>query len=104
MRQKIDDKTYEFDEAAVQYSKLTDKEAKARVQLVKDRINELKSDAELSDDPRKIYELRQLYSARAWYRLNKNRSKYFKIVTSGPSMRKAQRHPDVTDTKRRGKN
>jgi len=101
MRQKINDETYNFDEAAVQYSKLTDEEAKERVQAVKDRIKELKSNAELTQDPRKLYELRQLYHALYWYKQNKNRSKYFRIDTKGPSMRRAKRHPDATSIKHR---
>lgn len=43
MRQKIDEETYPFDKAAVQYSKLTDAEAKEQKQKVIDRIREIKS-------------------------------------------------------------
>jgi len=104
MRQKINDKTYNFDEAAVKYSKLTDEEAKAQVQKVKDRIKEIRSDAEVSKDPRKMWELRELFKALSWYKLNKNRSKYFRIDSVGPSMRRARRHPDDPSAKNRRKN
>lgn len=71
MRQKINEETYPFDKAAVQYSKLTDAEAKEQKQKVIDRI-----------------------------RANKNRSRFFRIDTLGPSMRRATRHPDDRGFKR----
>lgn len=85
---------YEFDDTSVKYASLTDEEAKTQVQRVKDRIKEIRGAANLSDNPQMIFELRELHSALAWYKANKNRSRYFKVVSSGASMRKAKRHPD----------
>jgi len=84
-----------LNEASVAYSLLTDEEAKDRVAQVKQSIRDILHSAEVSKDPRKIMELRELQSSLAWLKLNKNRSKYFDIVTSGPSMRSAKRHPHV---------
>ena len=84
-----------LNEASVAYSKLTDAEAKERVQQVKNSIKEILHSAEISKDPRKMFELRELQSSLAWFKLNKNMSKYFDIVSSGPSMRAAKRHPHV---------
>lgn len=100
MRQKINEETYPFDQAAVQYSKLTDEEAKEQRQKVIDRIREIKGRADIGEDPRLIFELRELYSSLAWYRANKNRSRFFRIDTLGPSMRRATRHPDGRGFKR----
>jgi len=94
----------ELDERAVAYSKLTDEEAKAQVQQVKDRIKEIQSTAELSNNPQLVWELRELTSSLAWYRMNKLRSKFFKVFTLGASMRKAKRHPNAESLKRRGTN
>lgn len=91
---------YVFDEASVKYAELSDEKALEQVQKVKDRIAELKTSAEISEDPRKVFELRELYSSLSWYRMNKNRSRYFKIISSGASMRKAKRHPDGRSFKR----
>jgi len=98
---EIKNKPYPFDEAALAYSKLTDKEAKVQVDKVKTRIKEIKTTADIGKDPRLMFELRELYSTLAWYRMNKNRSKFFRLSTLGPSMRRAKRHPDVRSTARR---
>lgn len=84
-----------LNEASVAYSKLTDAEAKERIQQLKNSIKKILHSAEISKDPRKMFELRELHSSLAWFKLNKNRFKYFDIVSSGPSMRAAKRHPHV---------
>lgn len=94
----------ELDERAVAYSKLTDEEANEQVQKVKNRIKEIRGAAELASNPQLVWELRELTSSLAWYKMNKHRSKFFKLITSGPSMRKAKRHPNAESLKRRGTN
>ena len=42
---------YVFDEASVKYAELSDEKALEQVQKVKDRIAELKTSAEISEDP-----------------------------------------------------
>lgn len=94
----------QLDERAVQYSLLTDAEAAAQVQQVRNRIKEIKSSAEIGKDPRLVWELRELTNSLAWYKANKNRSKFFKINSVGASMRKAKRHPNAESFKRSNKN
>lgn len=86
------DEKYDFDPAAEAYSKSTDAEAAAQVANLKEKIREIRSLADLGSDPAKVMELRHLTSALAWYKANKNRSKYFRIDSNGPSMRHANRH------------
>ena len=94
----------QLDERAVQYSLLTDAESAAQVQQVRNRIKEIKSSAEIGKDPRLVWELRELTNSLAWYKANKNRSKFFKINSEGASMRKAKRHPNAESFKRSNKN
>ena len=105
------------DRAAVQYAKLTDEEAAARVSSIKQQIRDTAALENLTKDPANIARLRELKSELHWLKANKNRSKYFKIVTSGPSMRRATRYArfhgamemtkgdkNVKNTGRKGKN
>lgn len=94
----------QLDERAVQYSLLTDAEAAAQVQQVRNRIKEIKSSSEIEKDPRLVWELRELTNSLAWYKANKNSSKFFKINSVGASMRKAKRHPNAESFKRSNKN
>lgn len=80
-----------LDPAAVQYSKLTDKEAKEKVDNIKQQIKDLKALENLGKDPVNVARLKELYTTLAWHKANKNRSKYFRIDTNGPSMRRAIR-------------
>ena len=94
----------ELDDRAVKYALMTDEEAAAQVQQVKDRIKEIKASADIGKDPRLVWELRELTNSLAWYKTNKNRSKFFKIITPGASMRRAKRHPNAESFKRNNKN
>ena len=94
----------QLDERAIKYALLTDAEAAAQVQQVQNRIKEIKSSAEIGKDPRLVWELRELTNSLAWYKANKNRSKFFKINSVGASMRKAKRHPNAESFKRSNKN
>ena len=84
----------ELDERSVAYAALSDKEATAKRKDLKDRIKEIQHMSDLSQNPQKVYEARELTGALAFLRLNKFRSKFFKLTTTGPSMRQAKRHPD----------
>jgi hypothetical protein len=88
----------ELDPAAVAYAALTDEQAREQVKKVRLRIAEIKGIAEIGKNPQVIMELRSLYAALEWYNHNKNRSKHFNIVSSGPSMRRANRHPNTSNT------
>lgn len=91
---EVKEKEYNFDDAALKYASMTEEEAKQHVAELKRKVKEIEGDANLSSNPSKIHELRELKSSLAWFRLNKHRSKYFKILPVTPSMRKAKRHPD----------
>jgi len=81
---------------------LSDKDAKQHISDLKAKIKELHS-AELGNDPRKVMELRELMSTLSWCKKNKLRSINFKVITAGPSIRQAQRHPNVRSFKSTGK-
>lgn len=91
MRQRIIESEYKFDDTAVEFSKLTDEEAAERMQKVKDRIKEIKGLESISQDPKLIWEMRELQTSLSWMRANKNRSKYFKIEGGTFTNRKARR-------------
>ena len=82
---------------------LTDAEAKQHVKDLKTQIKEVQTSAEIGNDPRKVMELRELISTLSWCRKNKLRSKFFRVITDGPSMRQAKRHPDARSFKSSGK-
>ena len=93
----------ELDPKAVAYAELSDEEAALKVKDLKARIKEIQHTADLSKNPQLIYEARELTQSLAWYRLNKNRSRFFKLTTVGASMRQANRHPDGRSFKRNRK-
>lgn len=80
-------KAYKFDKAAVEYAKLTDAQAQLKIKELKGAIREL-AKADLTGDHVKMSELKELKTMLFWFRKNKNRSKYFKIVSQGASLRK----------------
>lgn len=85
------------------WAKLSDKEAKQHVLDLKAQIKEVQTSAEIGKDPRKVMELRELISTLSWCKKNKLRSKFFRVITSGSSMRQARRHPDARSFKHTGK-
>ena len=85
------------------WAKLSDKEAKQHVLDLKAQIKEVQTSAEIGKDPRKVMELRELISTLSWCKKNKLRSKFFRVITNGPSMRQARRHPDARSFKSAGK-
>lgn len=89
-------------EKAEAWANLSDSEAKQHITDLKSKIKELHS-AKISEDPRKVFELRELISALNWCKKNKLRSRHFRIITNGPSMRQATRHPNVRSFKNTGK-
>lgn len=89
-------------EKAEAWANLSDSEAKQHIADLKSKIKELHS-AKISEDPRKVFELRELMSALNWCKKNKLRSRHFRIITNGPSMRQSQRHPDARSFKHTGK-
>ena len=90
-------------EMAERWANLTDEEAKAHVRELKAQIKTVKNSAEIGKDPRKVFELRELISSLSWCKKNKLRSRFFRVITNGPSMRQARRHPDVRSFKNFGK-
>ena len=85
------------------WANLTDVEAKQHVLGLKARIKEVQSSAEIGKDPRKVMELRELMTTLSWCRKNKLRSRFFRVITNGASMRQARRHPDARSFKDSGK-
>ena len=85
------------------WSNLTDAEAKQHVAELKAQIKEVQTSAELGKDPRKVMELRELMTTLSWCRKNKLRSRFFRVITNGASMRQARRHPDARSFKSSGK-
>lgn len=85
------------------WANLSDAEAKQHVADLKSKIKEVQTSAELGKDPRKVMELRELMTTLSWCRKNKLRSKFFRVITNGASMRQARRHPDARSFKGSGK-
>ena len=89
----IEEMEKEQAESALAWSKLSDAEAKARMQDIKTQIKELNV-SDLTKDPIKLKQLEELTVALHWCKANKYRSKYFRITSLGRSLRKARRHPE----------
>ena len=85
------------------WANLTDVEAKQHVADLKAKIKDVQSSAEIGKDPRKVMELRELMTTLSWCRKNKLRSRFFRVITNGASMRQARRHPDARSFKGSGK-
>ena len=91
---------HELDERSVAYAALSDKEAYEKKKELRDKIRDIQHMSDLSKNPQKVFEARELTSVLAFFRLNKYRSKFFKLHTTGPSMRQANRHPDGRSLRR----
>ena len=86
-------------EMAEEWSKLTDKEAKERTKVLKEKLQELVTNSRTSKSYATFQEIEKLKAALYWMKQNKNRSRYFRIFSLGASIRKEKRHPDVRNFK-----
>ena len=93
----------EQSQMAETWAGLTDAQAKEHVKQLKARAKELQASAELGHDPRKVMELKELVHTINWCTKNKLRSRFFRVITNGASMRQAKRHPDARSFKSSGK-
>ena len=86
-------------EMAEEWSKLSDKEARERTKVLKDKLQELITNSRTNKSYATFQEIEKLKAALYWVKQNKTRSIHFRVFSEGASTRQIRRHPDVRDFK-----